>query len=211
MSNDKDILKLNFIKRRTAIFSFFQISCLSFIVLKLLKLQVFENFYYNTLANQNSKKTDFVLPRRGIIYDRNNVKIADIVDTTKMVYMKAGDNYMDDVNKAYSFLNNKPRDLPKILERLKVNIFRYPKTKFVLARNIKRDDMLRLNYNLTYLRGIDIERFQQRIYPYKSATSALVGSVGKPQEDVNSKEWQLQKNPDYRIGTGGIEKIFKPQ
>lgn len=206
MASDKDILKISFIKRRMALLKWFQVGCIGLLVCKLFKLQILDNFHYKKLSNRNSKRTVFLLPKRGIIYDRNNVVIANNITSTKLVYYKTGDNYMNDIKKAYSILKKRPNNYEAVLKRLDRGIKRAPKQKFVLARNLSREDIIRTKFNLVYLNGVDVEKYNIRYYPFGKATSCLVGYVIKPQNVDNAF---LQLNNDHRVGSMGLEKIFE--
>ena len=206
MASDKDILKISFIKRRMTLLKWFQAGCICVLVCKLFKLQILDNFRYKKLSNRNSKRTVFLLPKRGIIYDRNNIVIANNITSTKLVYYKTGDNYMDDIKKAYALIKKRPENYETILKRLDRGIKRAPKQKFVLARNLSREDIIRTKFNLVYLKGVDVEKYNIRHYPFGKATSCLVGHVIKPQ---NVDDAFLQLNNDYRVGSMGLEKIFE--
>ena len=123
MASDKDILKISFIKRRMALLKWFQAGCIGLLTCKLFKLQILDNFQYKKLSNRNSQRAVFLLPKRGIIYDRNGTVIADNITSTKLVYYKTGENYMNDIKKAYAILKKQPHNYEAILKRLERGIY----------------------------------------------------------------------------------------
>ena len=73
---DKDTLKISFIKRRMLIIRGVEFGCIGILLLKLFKMQILDNLKYRNLSNKNSRRLDYIIPKRGRILDRNNVEIA---------------------------------------------------------------------------------------------------------------------------------------
>ena len=106
MKNDKDIVKLSFIKRRSLLIQYFQFGCVCMLLPRLMKLQLFDNLKYIKLSDRNSKRLDFIIPKRGKIFDRNGIEIAGIKMETKVFLNKENrsNNLIDEIDKVYEII-----------------------------------------------------------------------------------------------------------
>ena len=118
---DKDALKISFIKRRLLIIRGFEFGCIGIVLLKLFKMQIFDNLKYRDLSNKNSKRLDYIIPKRGRILDRNDVEIAGNKVDYKIVYFKQRKNkdYMQEINKVYKILGKNLERDKQFLVKLK--------------------------------------------------------------------------------------------
>ena len=207
MLNDKDILKHNFIKRRVVVIRGAYIILSSILILKLLKLQLFDFFLYKKKSNNNSIREFFLLPNRGIIYDRNMVKIADTNATNRLIYHSNKYLKIEDIKNVLFILKRSQRTTNQILKVTKNKMLKNKNAIYVLARNLSPDEIVRLKFNQTYIRNMDIEQYFVRNYPFKTNTSTLIGYVMAVRGNVENKI--AQTNSEYRIGIDGIEKIYE--
>ena len=203
---DKDALKISFIKRRLLIIRGFEFGCIGIVLLKLFKMQIFDNLKYRDLSNKNSKRLDYIIPKRGRILDRNDVEIAGNKVDYKIVYFKQRKNkdYMQEINKVYKILGKNLERDKQFLVKLKKNIDKTGLGEFVIARNLNKEELLKLRFNLVYLKNIDLKKYYVRYYKFGSATSGIIGYVLHSQEKGDKL---LKLNNDYKIGSNGIERI----
>lgn len=205
MNNDKDIIKLSFIKRRTAIIQGTYWFLTTLLILKLFKLQIIEGILYKKKSKNNALRENFILPQRGIVYDRNGIEIANNIVKYKLVYYCARKINIEEINNVYKILN---REYLKV----KYNLDKIKKTKvqkyqtFVLAKNLTNNEIKRIKFNLVYHENFNIEEYYVRRYPYKNYTSALIGFVIGIR---NTDNRVARINSDYKIGGNGIEKILE--
>ena len=172
---------------------------------RLMKLQLFDNLKYIKLSDRNSKRLDFIIPKRGKIFDRNGIEIAGIKMETKVFLNKENrsNNLIDEIDKVYEIIS-KQQD-KKFLQKLKKKVNSSRNGKFILIKNLSRKDLMQLKFNLVYFDNITIENYMVRKYNYENSTSCLIGSVYHPSDIQNIV---LQNNLDYRVGFNGIEKIY---
>lgn len=183
----------------------FQFSCISILLARLFKLQVINNEKYLKRSDRNSKKVEFLLPKRGDILDINGDKIAKSIKETKVVFYKhrKDNDYLQEIKKVYSLISSKPKKLDLFLKKLEREIKRMKTGKFVIAKNLTKKDLYVLRYNLIYLPNVGVEEYYAREYPFYGSTSSLIGDVYHPHELNNSI---LRENKEFKIGHTGLEK-----
>ena len=206
MSNDKDNLKTSFIKRRIALIEGTYIFLTIVLVLKLFKLQIIDGLFYKKKANNNSLREEFILPKRGIIYDRNMKQIANNISGKKLIYYTGKKNKIEDLDKAFNTLRRPKKKTEYTYNYIAKRLNKSRNQKFVLARNLTKEEYTRLKFNMIYQNNIDVEDYNIRNYPYKNYTSAMIGFVSGIGY-TNSKIAKLNK--DYKVGMEGIEKIMQ--
>ena len=72
--------KFELLNRRLFIFGAFKVLSITFILERLYKMQIKQSEKYKKLAENNRINNMFVLPSRGIIYDRNDFILAAKID-----------------------------------------------------------------------------------------------------------------------------------
>lgn len=209
MSKDNDLIKLNFIKRRLAIIQGMQFFCFFLLIGKLFKLQILDNALYKKKSDQNSRRLDFILPKRGNILDKNGKIIANNKQEIKVVFNKEkkNNNYIREITNVFKLItkySNKEKEM--LLSRLKKQINRSQVGVFVVAKNLPRKDLMNVKFNIPYFNHIEIEKYNIRNYNFGKHTSCLIGSVHHPQTINNLI---LKNNIDYKVGYSGIEKVYE--
>ena len=176
------------------------------LVLKLFKLQIIDGLFYKKKANNNSLREKFLLPRRGVIFDRNRQEIATTVIGYKAVYFVGRSGNIDEVRKIYEILNRPRSKVARIFQSIERRLPKSKNQKFVLARNLTISELTRLKFNSVYIPKMEIDKYYIRSYPFKNYTSMLVGYVMSAVDTANKV---AQTNVDYKIGFEGVEKILE--
>ena len=78
--------KFDKINRRLFLFVIFKVFSVIYIIERLYKLQIRQSEKYKKLAENNRINSMFIIPSRGIIYDRNNFVLADNVEQYQLIY-----------------------------------------------------------------------------------------------------------------------------
>ena len=203
---DKDTLKISFIKRRMLIIRGVEFGCIGVLLLKLFKMQILDNLKYSNLSNKNSRRLDYIIPKRGRILDRNDVEIAGNKIDYKIVYFKQRKNkdYMREIYKVYKIIGKDLNREKTFLTKLNKNISKGNIGMFVIARNLNKEELLKLRFNLVYLKNIELKKYYVRHYKFGVSTPCIIGYVLHSQEKGDKL---LKLNNDYKIGISGIERI----
>ncbi len=195
--------KTNSFNRRLFLVISIKIISFSFLLERLFNLQVRQSEKYKKLAENNRISLSFILPSRGLIYDRNRNILADNIEQYQLIF-----KYDNSLNKAdalrkllriVSLDENKKKKLIKKIYDDKKN-----SNEVLIKNNLSWNEVARISSNITELRGVFIEMRLVRVY-YELAASHLIGYVGKPDRYTNPK---LSKVEGTFVGKLGIEHAF---
>jgi len=196
-------------RRGIIVVSIFLFIFISLILVRLFDLQVLNHKQYITASNLNSLSLSPIAPKRGLIYDRNHRILAD----AKPVY-------------TLTLTPDHVKNIPATISKLKryVNLSDHDLDMFNLGlKRHRRSDPVVLKYNVTekeadiiYARhikfpGVQIILGLKRVYPYHTATSHVVGYIGR----ITASDQNILNNENYAasnfIGRTGIEKYFETE
>ncbi|HQS66037.1 MAG TPA: penicillin-binding protein 2 [Sulfuricurvum sp.] len=180
------------------------------LIVRVYHLSIQSNEHYETLAQNNSIKTEFSSPVRGEILDRNLEPIAINELGFKIALAphltKGKDTLLLDQEIAYLMSMIPTLDAKKMVKLYKQQDSYYNHTFIDVAEFIPHETMMPL-YSLMNLREtIKISPSPKRLYPYGNSASHLIGYVSK----ANQKE--VDKDPILKllghVGKSGIEKYY---
>lgn len=186
--------------------------CMGFLILLLLLrlcyLQWLEHRFYSTLSLQNILNVVPIAPKRGLLFDRNGVCIAN-----------------NQVGSVLTIIPDKTQNLTASLQQLKTivdlndleiqHFYRirnqyHPFQPIPLKMHLSEQEAARFYVNQFQFPGFYIETQMQRIYPQGTYFSHVVGYVGR----INSHENKALTAQNYTsgdsIGKIGIEKFYEP-
>ncbi len=172
---------------------------------RLFYLQVLQGEKYLLLAEKNRISVRLTMPMRGLIYDRNGIKLAENAKTFQAVLVKEeSPDYKETLENFLKLIPLEEDELNRIENELKW------KRAFMPVRikdNLSFDDMALLQLNAPKLRGIQIEEGMMRSYPAGEGNTHVVGYVSLlTEKDVDGNRTDpLLDLPGYRIGRTGIE------
>ncbi|VFP86793.1 Peptidoglycan D,D-transpeptidase MrdA [Candidatus Erwinia haradaeae] len=214
-------LKYNFFRDYTAekkIFvhreyiAFLGILLLSTILLiNLYFLQIIYHKDYSARSNANRIKLVPIVPRRGLICDRNGTLLAlnRTIYQLKIIPEKIKNLslILQQLTPIVNLTTEELRAFQK--ERERANRF----TAVVLKTSLSDVQIARFSVNQYRFRGVLIEGYQKRLYPYGSALTHVLGYVSK----INHQDIQRLENngrwSDYaetpNIGKLGIERYYE--
>jgi cell division protein FtsI/penicillin-binding protein 2 len=158
------------------------------LVYQLFKIQVTEHEKYARLAERQQNKTLKVQGERGTIKDRNGNLLAFTKDyVTFYAYTnenRLNDNEKETVADTFAAVFNKSKE-----HYLK--ILNSDKTRVCLEKRVEQDLALKLND--FYMDGLEKEKEFDRIYPYGSLASHILGFVNHDFEGATGVEGGFNK------------------
>lgn len=189
-----------------AIFSLIWIS----LVVRVYHLAVQSNEHYETLAQNNSIKTEFSAPVRGEILDRNLEPVAINELGFKIALAphltKGKDSTLLDKEVGYLLSMIPTLNAKKILKTYKQQDSYYNHNYIDVVEFIPHETMIPL-YSLMNLReSIKISPSPKRLYPYGNSASHIIGYVAKANQKEVEKE-EILKLLGH-VGKSGIEKYY---
>ena len=179
------------------------------LITRLYYLQVISYEHFDTLSETNRIKYIPTPPRRGIIYDRNNIVLAD---NSPLYSIEINLQEAKDIRKIIESVNEVIS-----LTAKEIKIFHKKKLKYshhtsiILKSNLTDSEIAKVLAIRYKHDGLDVTASLLREYPYKKITSHVLGHIGyidkRDLSILNKKKYQ---NSKY-IGKTGIEKYYEKQ
>ncbi|MBM3886397.1 hypothetical protein FJ364_00565 [Candidatus Dependentiae bacterium] len=184
--------KIRFLKIKIVLVGLFFIVLVIF--LRLYHLQVKERQYLRMQGKKNYIRTEVVLPLRGNFFDANNVLLA----TNRPVF----DLYWQGAGKTWSAMECQPildklvELLEMPLEQININQLKFAH-KYGLKRIIKSDltfdELCKVSEQCSQFDFLFIKNRFDRVYPYKTLASHLLGYLSRSE----------------KVGCSGLEQVFE--
>lgn len=172
-------------------------------------LQVVEHERYAAISENNRVQLQPMAPRRGLIYDRNGVLLADNRPNFSLTLLK---EEVGDLDAALARIGQIVELDEGEVERFRrrLNQRRRPFTTVPLKSGLTEDEIARISVNYHRLPGMQVEADLVRYYPYGSSLVHALGYVGR----INERELARLDPENYAathyIGKLGVEKFYEP-
>ena len=177
------------------------------LISRLYFLQVISYDHFDTLSETNRIKYIQTPPRRGIIYDRNNIVLAD---NSSLYSVEINIKEARDIEKIIKAINEKIT-----ITKKEIKIFYKKKSKYshynsiTLKDNLTEEEVAKVLSIRYRYDGLDVVANLLREYPYKKITHHVLGHVGHiDRKDLLTLDKKIYKNGQY-IGKTGIEKFYE--
>ncbi|MFM7784140.1 MAG: penicillin-binding protein 2, partial [Gammaproteobacteria bacterium] len=170
-------------------------------------LQVVEHETYRTESDRNRIHARPVPPRRGLIFDRNGVVVADNRPIFNLMVTPERTGGLDRVlGLVGETIGLDAADEERFRKRLQR---KRPFEAVPLRYNLGEEEIARLAVNRHRLPGVEVEAELVRHYPFGALFSHAIGYVGR----INEAELAALDPEDYAgttlIGKNGIEKYHE--
>ncbi len=208
---DKELSSLY--DRRSAMVLSAGVILTSFIVLRLVHLQVFEHKKYKKLADNNYLRIKAILPERGKIIDQNGIILATNKSTYRayIIPKEAIDkntNPEDVVNIISKELKLSDKEIEKIKKQMN------DQRKFIptlIQENLSWKQMASIQSLQQELPGLHIESGWTRLYPFETCAAHVLGYVGDVSDgDLKRRFHPMMEIPYFKTGKYGIERRYDP-
>ena len=177
------------------------------LITRLYYLQVISYEHFDTLSETNRIKYIPTPPRRGIIYDRNNLVLAD---NAALYSIEINIKEAKDIKKIIDAVN-----IEIGLTTSEIKIFYKQKLKYshynsiILKSNLTEPEIAKVLAIRYKHDGLDVTASLLREYPYKKISSHVLGRIGYiDKKDLARLDKKKYKSSKY-IGKTGIEKYYE--
>jgi penicillin-binding protein 2 len=192
---------------RTVVAILLVLSCLAVVLGRYYSLQVTEYEIYQTQSEENRVQLQALPPRRGLIYDRNGVLLADNQPSYTLSVVRES---VADLEATLSGLQALVPVSESDLENFHKKLGRSRASEPVPLRfRLTEDERARLAVNRFRLPGVVVEAQLLRHYPHGELFSHAIGYVGR----INEREARVLDETDYRgtnhVGKVGVEKYYE--
>lgn len=206
MAKVKDTDQERLLTRRAFVLGAAQTGLFGVLGWRLYDLQIKQGERYRTLAEENRISTRVLLPHRGLIYDRRKVVMARNEQNfhAELALDQASDP-RETLRKLYSFMPFEDFERARIEKDMRR---KQAQPSILLRDNLSWDELALLELRAPELPGVAIVTGEVRSYPDGVSTAHILGYTGAPTEKEAGDD-PLLNNPGYRIGKGGVEKIYE--
>lgn len=174
-------------------------------------LQIIHHRDYATESDKNRILVQTIPPKRGLIYDRNGVLLADNRPSyTLTITPEQVKNLSQTIVELQKIVTISKHDIADFHKFVKGN--RRPYQPVPLRYRLTEDEMARIAVNEYRLQGVDVEAQLVRHYPQQKLFAHTVGYVGKinPRERKEFNETQETRYKSFHsIGKIGLEKQYE--
>jgi len=177
------------------------------VLMRYYSLQITEYEIYQTQSERNRVQLQPLPPRRGLIYDRNGVLLADNQPSYILSVVRESVTDLDDtLSELQALVPIAASDLENFHKKLKRQ---RPSEAVPLRFRLTEEERARLAVNRFRLPGVVVEAQLLRYYPHGELFSHALGYVGR----INEQEAQELDVTDYRgtfhVGKVGVEKFYE--
>lgn len=176
------------------------------LVTRMRYLQVQQADEFRLLAEENRINVRLIAPKRGLIYDREGLLVANNVQNYRVVIIREDVDHLDSVLTKLQVLLKFSEDKKQQIKTLILN--HSPFVPITIFNNLSWDDVAKLSVNAPVLRGVTADVGSSRHYPRGADYAHLLGYVG-PVSDFDLKNREdndpLLKIPRFQIGKTGVE------
>lgn len=183
------------------------VGALGVVLARYYSLQITEYETYRTQSERNRVQLQPLPPKRGLIFDRNGVLLADNTPSFILSIVKEQVRDLDaTLAELQSLVPISESDLEKFNEKLHR---RRPYEAVPLHFRLTEEERARLAVNLYRLPGVVVDAQLLRHYPHGELFSHALGYVGR----INEREAFELDESDYRgtfhVGKVGVEKYYE--
>ena len=201
--------EIQLIINRTVI-AFIVITCSILLLMgRLIYLQVYKHNLYITLSTKNWLDLVPIEPTRGLIYDRNQVLLAENIPVFSLdVIPMQATNLATTLLQLNKIITLSENDMIQFNKQLKQHR-RFD--EIPLKLRLTEDEVNRFAENQHQFPGVVIKARLMRHYPYEKSFSHVIGYMGR----INTQELQeidtTNYSASYYIGKLGIEKYYEEE
>lgn len=193
---------------RTLIWGGIQLFMIMLLFIRLYYLQVFEADKYKTMSEENRISSRILVPPRGVIYDRNDVAIANNKQNFQaMLVAEQANNVDETLSKFKKLMPLSEKEEARIRRDLK----RY--RRFVpikLKEGLTWEEVSKILLVAPEMPGIIVDDGLSRYYPFGRQMAHVLGYVAAVSEDDLKRDTDpLLETPGFKIGRIGLEKKYE--
>ncbi|WP_372747904.1 penicillin-binding protein 2 [Litorivivens sp.] len=194
-------------RHRYLVMAAFMVGMLSIIVSRYFYLQVIKHDVYQVQSDRNRIQLQPIAPKRGLVYDRNGVLVAENIPSYSLVIIKERVPDLEQTLRDLAQLVDIDEDdIRKFKRRLG---HRRPYQAVPLKLQLNEMDIARLAANRYRLPGVDIDAQLVRNYPHGPLLAHVLGYVGR----INERELDEIDTVNYSatnyIGKLGVEHFYE--
>ena len=174
---------------------------------RLIYLQVYEHNNFTLKSDKNHYKLEPILPKRGLIYDRNHIVIAANIPAHKLEITPAkSKNLAASLNKLAKLLNIDNETISQFKKQVASS---NPNNPTPLKMTLSEMEIAKFYLERYHFPEAKITSYLKRLYPFSELTTAVLGYVARLSQAPEDKEDNLFYQIHPTMGALGIEKTYE--
>ena len=195
-------------QRRALVMLVLVMLALGGLLARMYQLQIVEHEIYTTLSDKNRVQVQSVPPPRGLVYDRNNLLLAENRPVFSLTLVPERVGRMDEtLARLTEILSISDEDIERFQRRL--NEPRRPFQEIPLSYDLNEEEIARMAVHRHRFPGVEVKAELVRYYPHSELTAHALGYVGR----INRNELQRIDPVNYAgtnyIGKSGVERFYE--
>lgn len=195
-------------QRRAMVMLVLVVLALGGLLARMYQLQIVEHEIYTTLSDKNRVQVQSVPPPRGLVYDRNNLLLAENRPVFSLTLVPERIGSMDEtLARLTEILSISDEDIERFQRRL--NEPRRPFQEIPLSYDLNEEEIARMAVHRHRFPGVEVKAELVRYYPHSELTAHALGYVGR----INRNELQRIDPVNYAgtnyIGKSGVERFYE--
>ena len=195
-------------QRRAMVMLVLVMLALGGLLARMYQLQIVEHEIYTPLSDKNRVQVQSVPPPRGLVYDRNNLLLAENRPVFSLTLVPERIGSMDEtLARLTEILSISDEDIERFQRRL--NEPRRPFQEIPLSYDLNEEEIARMAVHRHRFPGVEVKAELVRYYPHSELTAHALGYVGR----INRNELQRIDPVNYAgtnyIGKSGVERFYE--
>ena len=180
----------------------------SFLIFRLVYLQIYQHEYYSTVSDNNRIYSQTIAPTRGLIYDRNGVLLADNKPSFNLTVIQEN---VDDLDASIRLIQSLIALPEKEVDDFKQRMRRrgIPFSSVPVSYALSEDEIARLAVNQYRLPGFQVEAQLVRNYPLGAPVAHALGYLSSITEEELRNLDAEEYRGTHQIGKTGIERFYE--
>lgn len=205
----KDHIKNARIVRRRVFIGMLGIIMLMLVLLvQMYYLQVVRHGYYATISEKNRVHTQAIPPIRGIIYDRNDIVIADNQPSFNLMFTRErAQDWQAVIDTLVNILKLTEEDKENLISKVKQRS--RPFEAIPIYYELSEEQRSIIAVNQFRLPGVAVEPQFIRYYPYGSLFAHSLGYVGRISDQDLKRVDSIEYSGTHHIGKTGVERFYE--
>ncbi|WP_369809222.1 hypothetical protein [Oceanicoccus sp. KOV_DT_Chl] len=192
---------------RTVVSGVFVLLLLSLVILRYFNLQITEHEIYSTQSERNRVQLLPIPPKRGLIYDRNGVLLAENRPSYSLTIVKERVDGLDKTIELLSEIVSIDEDNIEKFKRLSER--RRPYSAVPLKLQLSEEEIAAISVNRYRLPGVEVNAELARYYPQGELFAHVLGYVGRISEKEQFEIDEVNYSGTNQIGKIGLEKYYE--
>lgn len=192
---------------RLAIAALMMVSAFGLLLFRYYDLQITQHEQYRTASDRNRVQLRPVAPKRGLIFDRNGVLLAENVPSYSLTVVY---EQVEDVEATFAALRSLIQVSDEDIERFRQRLpRRRPYEPVPLKFRLTEHEIATIAVNRHRLPGVDVDAQLVRHYTHGPLFAHVLGYIGRISEEEQQRLDPVNYAGTHHLGKIGVERYYE--